>query len=151
VLIHLNVCVDVAHKFERGEEGERAQHEKERVADEWRVAEELNQLQRAEHVWTLEVVEYGVDENKQSGWSVKCRAKWIVMNGSNFSNEWINEYDVKEWKYTSLMTVKTHCGGKQDNSPRKLEITLNFVVTSPIFSNPSQSPSPLPAVNNHQI
>ena len=65
-LVHLEVDVDVSDKLERGEERDRAQHEEEDVASERRVAEELHALQHARHVGALEVVEHGVQEDKDS-------------------------------------------------------------------------------------
>jgi hypothetical protein len=42
--VHLNVDVNVTHKFQGGEEGYRAEHQKENVTRQYRIAEEFERL-----------------------------------------------------------------------------------------------------------
>jgi len=68
VLVHLNVDVDVANEFQGCGKRDRSEHEKEDVAGEESVAEELDGLQCAWHVRSLEVVEQCVEKHKHARW-----------------------------------------------------------------------------------
>ena len=67
MLIHFEIRVNVARKTQRGVEADGAEREEEDVANEKRVAEELNALQEAGHLRAVVEVEDGVEEDEDAG------------------------------------------------------------------------------------
>lgn len=82
--VHLDVNVNVSDESKRRKETDCPQHEKENITGDRRVTEELQSLQSAAHLRSIEVEKYGVNENEHSGWS---KNEALLRNGRQQTRE----------------------------------------------------------------